>query len=131
MNKLGANWTVRSDGFESANFGALAGDTKAQKRISNRVIEAAIACGAKKVIVSECGHAYPVLRWEAATLYGKALPFEFLSVAEFLGQEVKAGRLKLKKAGNGASHVTFHDPCKLGRMGGSFDEPATCWRRWA
>jgi Fe-S oxidoreductase len=123
MNKLGANWTVRSDGFESANFGALAGDTKAQKRISNRVIEAAIASGAKKVIVSECGHAYPVLRWEAATLYGKALPFEFLSVAEFLGQEVKAGRLKLKKAGNGASHVTFHDPCKLGRMGGSFDEP--------
>jgi len=122
MNKLGANWTIRSDGFESANFGALAGDVQAQRRISKRVIDAAIAIGAKKVIVAECGHAYPVLRWEAATLYGKELPFEFLSVAEYLGQEVKAGRLKLKKAGNGASHVTFHDPCKLGRMGGSFDD---------
>lgn len=122
MNKLGASWTIRSDGFESANFGALAGDRQAQKRISKRVIDAAIAAGAKKVIVAECGHAYPVLRWEAATLYGKELPFEFLSVAEYLGQELKAGRLKLKKAGNGAAHVTFHDPCKIGRMGGSFDE---------
>jgi len=123
MNKIGANWTIRSDGFESCNFGALTGDTKAQSRISKRVIDAAIAAGAKKVIVAECGHAYPVLRWEAATLYGKELPFEFLSVAEYMGQEVKAGRLKLKKVSNGAGHVTFHDPCKLGRMGGSFDEP--------
>ena len=123
MNKLGVGWTIRSDGFESANFGALSGDMQAQKRISKRVIDAAIASGAKKVIVAECGHAYPVLRWEAATLYGKALPFEILSVSEYLGQELKAGRLKVKKAGNGASHVTFHDPCKLGRMGGSFDEP--------
>lgn len=122
MNKLGASWTIRSDGFESANFGALAGDKQAQRRISKRVIDAAMAAGAKKVIVAECGHAYPVLRWEAATLYGKELPFEFLSVAEYLGQELKAGRLKLKKAGNGAGHVTFHDPCKIGRMGGSFDE---------
>jgi len=123
MNKIGANWTIRSDGFESCNFGALTGDTKAQSRISKRVIDAAIAAGAKKVIVAECGHAYPVLRWQAATLYGKELPFEFLSVAEYMGQEVKAGRLKLKKVSNGAGHVTFHDPCKLGRMGGSFDEP--------
>lgn len=122
MNKVGASWTIRSDGFESANFGALAGDMQAQKRISKRVIDAAVAVGAKKVIIAECGHAYPVLRWEAATLYGKELPFEFLSVAEYMGQEMKAGRLKVKKAGNGASHVTLHDPCKLGRMGGSFDD---------
>jgi Fe-S oxidoreductase len=122
MNKVGANWTIRSDGFESANFGALAGDTQAQRRITKRVVDAAIAVGAKKVIVAECGHAYPVLRWEAATLLGKELPFEFLSVAEYFGQELKAGRLKLKKAANGASHVTFHDPCKAGRLGGSFDD---------
>jgi len=123
MNKIGANWTIKSDGFESANFGALAGDTQAQRRISKRIIDAAVSAGAKKVIVAECGHAYPVLRWEAATLYGKELPFEFLSVAEYLGQEVKAGRLKLKKVNSGASHVTFHDPCKIGRLGGTFDEP--------
>ncbi|SRR6056297_13258 len=123
MNKIGANWTIKSDGFESANFGALAGDRQAQRRISKRIIDAAASAGAKKVIVAECGHAYPVLRWEAATMYGKELPFEFLSVAEYLGQEVKAGRLKLKKVNGGDSHVTFHDPCKIGRLGGTFDEP--------
>ncbi len=121
MNHLKLDWTMRTDGYESANFGALSGDRKAQARISRRVIDAAIACGAKKVIVDECGHAYPVLRWEAATLYGKELPFEVLAVSEFLGHELKAGRLKLSKAGNGKT-VTFHDPCKVGRVGGSLQE---------
>ena len=121
MNHLKLDWTVRSDGYESANFGALSGDRKAQAKISRRIIDAAVACGAKKIIVDECGHAYPVLRWEAATLYGKELPFDVLAVSEFLGQEVKSGRLKLRKAGNGSA-VTFHDPCKVGRVGGSLQE---------
>jgi len=121
MNHLKLDWTVRTDGYESANFGALSGDRKAQARISRRIIDAAIACGAKKIIVDECGHAYPVLRWEAAVLYGKELPFDVLAVSEFLGQEVKAGRLKVRKPANGAA-VTLHDPCKVGRVGGSLQE---------
>lgn len=121
MNHVGADWTVRSNGFESANFGALTGDRRAQAKISRRIIDAAVACGAKKIIVDECGHAYPVLRWEAATLYGKELPFEVLAVSEFLAQEAKAGRLELRKKANGIP-VTFHDPCKLGRMGGSLQD---------
>ncbi len=121
MNHLGVSWTIRTDGYECANFGMLAGDEVAQLAASRPIIDAAIACGAKKVIVAECGHSYPALRWEAANLVGKPLPFEVLAISEFLGQELKAGRLRLKKAE--ARRVTFHDPCKNGRVGGVFEEP--------
>lgn len=122
MNHLDYEWTFRTDGFECANFGLLSGDEKVQLAASKRIIDAAIACGAEKVIVAECGHSYPALRWDAANLWGKPLPFEVLAVSEFLGQEIKSGRLKVRPiAGGGA--VTFHDPCKNARIGGVLEEP--------
>ncbi|MDZ7750997.1 MAG: (Fe-S)-binding protein [Gammaproteobacteria bacterium] len=122
MNHLGYDWTFRSDGYECANFGMLSGDEEVQLKASKRIIDAAIACGAKKVIVAECGHSYPALRYEAPDIWGHALPFEVLATSEFLGQEVEKGRLKLKKA-EGAHSVTFHDPCKNNRWGGVEKEP--------
>jgi Fe-S oxidoreductase len=92
-----------------------------QRDISMRLIEQAIACKAKILLIPECGHAYTALRWEAADLYGKALPFKVLSVTEFLADELAAGNLKLRKAVQGKT--TFHDPCQLVRKGGVMDAP--------
>jgi Fe-S oxidoreductase len=122
MNHLGLDWTLRSDGYEAANFGLLSGYERVQKEASERIIQAAEACGAKTVIIPECGHAYPSMRWEAANEHGAALSFEVLAISEFLGREVKAGRLTLTPLGKDKK-VTFHDPCKLARHSGSIDEP--------
>lgn len=122
MNHLGLNWTLRSDGYEAANFGMLSGCERVQKIASERIVLAARACGAKTVIIPECGHAYPSMRWEAANEHGGRLPFEVLAISEFLGREVKAGRLKLNKLGKDRK-VTFHDPCKLARHSGTIEEP--------
>ena len=122
MNHLGENWTLRSDGFEAANFGLLSGYEKLQKAAAERIIGAAEACGAKTVIIPECGHAYPSMRWDAANEHGKPLSFKVLAISEYLGHQVKSGRLKLNPL-DADKKVTFHDPCKLARHSGSIDEP--------
>lgn len=122
MNHLGLDWTIHSCAFEGANFGLLSGYEAVQKSASERITSQAIALGAKLVIVPECGHAYPALRWYGANEHGAPLPFEVMALSEFLGREVTAGRLKLNPLGPD-KHVTYHDPCKIGRHGGVFEEP--------
>jgi Fe-S oxidoreductase len=121
MQHLGVSCTFRSDALVAENYGYFAGGKAWQRDISLRLIEQAIACNAKTLIVPECGHAYTALRWEAADLYGKALPFQVRHVTEFLAEELQAGRLKLGAAGGGTT--TFHDPCQLVRKGGVNDAP--------
>ncbi|MGA9334370.1 MAG: (Fe-S)-binding protein [Rudaea sp.] len=121
MNHLKVSCTFRSDGLIAENYGYYAGGKQWQRRISMRLIEQALACKAKVLIVPECGHAYTALRWEAADLYGKPLPFKVRHVTEFLAEQLQQGNLKLKAAAGGAT--AFHDPCQLVRKGGVTDAP--------
>jgi Fe-S oxidoreductase len=123
MRHLGVSCTFRSDALVAENYGYYAGGKQWQRDISRRLIDQAIACKAKLLLVPECGHAYAALRWEAADLYGKPLPFRVLQVTEFLADELKAGRLKLGAAAAGAA--TFQDPCESVRKGGVNEAPRT------
>lgn len=127
MNHLGVDWTFRSEGFEAANFGLLSGCEPLQKVASERVIRAAEACGAKLVITPECGHAYPSMRWDAANEHGEPLNFDVVTISEYLGQQVEAGKLRLNPIGR-QKKVTFHDPCKVARHSGSIKEPRSVLR---
>ncbi len=122
LNHLGMRWTLRSAGFEAANFGLLAGSEALQKAASRRLIDEALAIGATTVILPECGHAYPALRWEARLDDGQPLPFEVFAVSEYVGREIAQGRLAVTP-GQHDGKVTYHDACKLARHGGVVDEP--------
>ena len=127
LNHLGVDWTLRSAGFEAANFGLLAGNEALQKAASQRLIDEALAIGAKTLILPECGHAYPALRWEGKLPDGKPLPFEVLAAAEFVGREIRDGRLVLDP-GDPTRKLTYHDACKLARHGGVIEEPRDALR---
>jgi Fe-S oxidoreductase len=126
MSHLGVSCTFRSDALFAENLAYFAGSTQWQRSISLRIIEAAIACKAKTVIVPECGHAYTALRWEAAELYGKPLPFRVQHVTEFLSEQLDAGHLHLRQANAGS--ITFHDPCQIVRKGGVTEAPRKLMR---
>jgi Fe-S oxidoreductase len=121
MRHLGVSSTFRSDGLVAENYGYYAGGKDWQRQISRRLIDQAVACKARILIVPECGHAYTALRWEAANLYGKPLPFKVRHITEFLADQLQLGKLKLRTANTGAA--TFHDPCQLVRKGGVTDAP--------
>jgi Fe-S oxidoreductase len=120
MRHLGVDWTFRLDGYEATNFGLLSGNAGWQRDMTMKLIDAAVACGAKTVILPECGHAYGALRWMGANMYGKPLPFRVLHIAEFLAENVRSGRLRVTRL---AKSVTFHDPCQIGRRGGAIEAP--------
>ena len=127
MNKLGVDWTMSSHCFEASNFGFLSGDYPAEKTETLRIIDAAKACGAKQVIVPECGHAYTALRWQGANVLRERPPFRTLAISEFIGREIEAGHLRVNAIDSGKS-VTFHDSCRLVRHGGLLTEPRTALR---
>jgi Fe-S oxidoreductase len=120
LNHMGASWTLRSDGYEATNFGMLSGNVQWQRHTSMKLIDTAIACGAHTLVLPECGHAYGALRWQGANLYGKPLPFRVLHISEFLAENLRAGRIRVRKAGES---VTFHDPCQVSRRGGATQAP--------
>ena len=120
LNRLGASWTFRSDGYEATNFGLFSGNLAWQRDMSLRIVNAAIASGAKTLVLPECGHAYGAMRWQGANMYGKPLPFRVLHISELLAEAVREGRLPLKPV---KGSVTFHDPCQVSRRGGATAAP--------
>ncbi|HVB48319.1 MAG TPA: (Fe-S)-binding protein [Burkholderiales bacterium] len=120
LEHVGESWTISTRGYEATNFGMLSGNREWQRDMSERVIDAAIACGVKTVVVPECGHAYGALRWEGANVHGAPLPFKVLHISEYLAALIESGKLRLKPL---AKSLTFHDPCQVSRRGGAAAAP--------
>ena len=90
-----------------------------QKEFSLKLINTAIKVGAKMLVVPECGHAYPALRWAGANFYGKPLPFEVVHITELVNKLLREGKLKVRPY---TKSLTFHDPCQLTRRGGAVND---------
>ncbi|KEO50888.1 (Fe-S)-binding protein [Thioclava pacifica] len=122
LHHMGIDYTLRTDAYEGANFGLLAGHEPTKKMLTEKLTKVAIEIGAKIVIVPECGHSFPAMRWGAAESVGHSVPFTAMTVSEYFGKAVMEGRLKLEKSKE-KRVVALHDPCKVGRGGGVFEEP--------
>jgi len=122
LNKGGINWTVSSVGREVMNFGLLNGSEERELEISNRLITAAKSLKVKRLMISECGHAYENLRFRIEGLLGAKLPFEIIHITEMIGELLESGKIKVKP-GVIDDKITFHDSCKIQRMGGNYDQP--------
>jgi Fe-S oxidoreductase len=120
LNHMGASWTFRTDGFDADNVSLTAGDRAGQRKITIAIVRAAIACGARTVLMPECGHSFTEMRWEAANAFGGELPFRVLQISELMAEGLTDGRIRVNKVTQAA---TYHDACQLSRRGGATAAP--------
>ena len=119
LNAAHASWTMSM--FEASNYGLFLGDIARAKKIVSRIIKEAKKLNVKEIVVTECGHAYSVLKWEAPKWFGKEYNFKVRSILEVYDEYLKNGKITVKQKSD--EIVTYHDPCNMGRKGGIMEEP--------
>ena len=123
LNKAGENWTLSSKAREVVNFGFYEGSPERTKLFLQRVFDGAVELGVKKIVVTECGHAYDALRWTSYNIMDVPEGIEILHIVGLVGDYVRSGKIKLKTGAFNDGVVTFHDACKIQRRGGHIKEP--------
>ena len=122
FHAAGESWTMPSDGWDMTNFGLFSGDDDLGGVVARRVYEKAIELGAKRVVMSECGHGYRSTRCEGPNWAGMDVPFPMESSVVTMLRYLKEGRIKVDKTRN-TTPVTYHDSCNNARSCGMFEEP--------
>ena len=124
LNEAGENWTLSRKGREVVNFGFYEGSHEHAALFLRKLLDAAEALKVKRLVVTECGHAYDALRWTAANLVEVPEGLEFTHIVAVMDEYVTAGKIKLRKgAFDGNGGLAFHDACKIQRRGGHIEEP--------
>ncbi|MEN8174476.1 MAG: sulfate reduction electron transfer complex DsrMKJOP subunit DsrK [Pseudomonadota bacterium] len=128
FHEAGVSWTLSTTASEAANFGMFIGSYENMRRVSQRIREAAMELGVKRIVFGECGHAWRVAYSFLNTLAG---PWDFLDpdypvpqhICEFTWNEIQKGTLNLDPSQNDEMTLTYHDSCNVARASRMGDKP--------
>ena len=120
FHQAGIRWTLSSYASEAANFGIFIGNYDQMQKVAERIRQAALDLGVRRIVIGECGHAWRVAYSYWNTLIG---PFDFLDtnypapqhVCELTYDLIQRGALTLDPSANDEKIVTFHDSCNVSR----------------
>jgi len=120
----GENCTVPSEGWEDTSLAMFAGDWEACKIQVESVYDAMDRLKPKRMVATECGHAYRATVIEGpywAGLDKGKTPVESLHYVEWVAEALRTGKLKIDPDKKIKEPVTYQDACNYVRNGGLGD----------
>ncbi len=121
FHMTGEDWTVPSEGWEETSLTMFAGDWEGCKMQVKSVYDAMERLKPKRMVVTECGHAYRATVIEGPYWMGRPdgkPPVESLHYVEWVAEVLRTGRLKIDPAKKIKEPVTLQDSCNYIRNAG-------------